>query len=118
MPGGTTISAQDPSNPFAPGTKLGFTDEHTIGFEQQLPKNFTLSVRYIDRRAKRIIEDAAILSPEAALSCDWPDCSTFFINQVYAISNVSKSLDAFVNLVPFQFTRQLRRPPAQRQRSD
>ena len=104
LPGGTTISAQDPSNPFAPGTKLGFTDEHTIGFEQQLPKNFTLSVRYIDRRAKRIIEDAAILSPEAALSCDWPDCSTFFINQVYAISNVSKSLDAFVNLVPFQFT--------------
>src|SRR6266568_8974984 len=99
-----TVSAQDPSNPFAPGTKLGFTDEHTFGFEQQLPKNFTLSVRYINRKAKRIIEDAAILSPEAALSCDWPDCGTFFINQVYAISNVSKKLDAFTNLVPFKFT--------------
>jgi len=104
LPGGTAISAQDPSNPFAPGTKLGFTDEHTIGFEQQLPKNFTLSVRYINRKAKRIIEDAAILSPEAALSCDWPNCDTFSINQVYAITNVSKRLDAFVNLVPFQFT--------------
>src|SRR5882724_3818420 len=45
-----TVSAQDPSNPFAPGTKLGFTDEHTFGFEQQLPKNFTLSVRYINRK--------------------------------------------------------------------
>jgi len=98
------VSAQDPSNPFAPGTKLGFTDEHTFGFEQQLPKNFTLSVRYINRKSKRIIEDAAILSPEAALSCDWPNCGTFFINQVYAISNVSKKLDAFTNLVPFMFT--------------
>jgi len=104
LPGGTTISAQDPSNPFAPGTKLGFTDEHTFGFEQQLPKNFTFSMRYINRNSKRIIEDAAILSPEAALSCDWPNCDTFFINQVYAIGNVSKRLDAFTNLVPFQFT--------------
>jgi len=101
-PGG--VSAQDPANPFAPGTKLGFTDEHTFGFEQQLPKNFTFSVRYINRKAKRIIEDSAILSPEAALSCDYPDCGTFFINQVYAIANVSKKLDAFTNLVPFQFT--------------
>ncbi len=99
-----TVSAQDPSNAFAPGTKLGFTDEHTVGFEQQLPKNFTLSVRYINRRSKRIIEDAAILSPEAALSCDWPNCDTYFINQVYSIVNVSKRLDAFTNLVPFQFT--------------
>ena len=104
LAGGTTISAQDPSNAFAPGTKLGFTDEHTIGFEQQLPKNFTFSVRYINRNSKRIIEDAAILSPEAALSCDWPDCANTFINQVYSIVNVSKQLDAFRNLVPFQFT--------------
>ena len=103
LPGAATISAQDPSNPFAPGTKLGFTDEHTFGFEQQLPKNFTLSVRYINRKAKRIIEDAAILSPEAALSCDWPNCNGS-INQVYAIANVSKKLDAFTNLVPFRFT--------------
>src|SRR5262249_52656525 len=31
------ISAQDPSNPIFPGTKLGFAQEHVIGFEQQLP---------------------------------------------------------------------------------
>jgi hypothetical protein len=99
-----TVSAQDPANAFAAGTKLGFTDEHTVGFEQQLPKNFTFSARYIDRRSKRIIEDAAILSPEAALSCDFPNCDTFFINQVYSIVNISKQLDAFTNLVPFQFT--------------
>jgi len=90
--GSTTISAQDPANAFSPGTKLGFTDEHTFGFEQQLPKNFTFSARYIDRRSKRIIEDAAVLSPEAALAG---------INQVYSIVNISSHLDAFTNLVPF-----------------
>jgi hypothetical protein len=104
LPGGTTISAQDPANAFSAGTKLGFTDEHTFGFEQQLPHNFTLSARYIDRRSKRIIEDAAVLSPEAALSSDWPDGSTFFINQVYSIVNISSHLDAFTNLQPFIFS--------------
>ena len=88
---------------FAPGTKLGFTDEHTFGFEQQLPRHWTFSARYIYRNTKRIIEDAAILSPEAALSCDYPNCDTFFINQVYSIVNPSTHLDAFTNLVPFIF---------------
>jgi carboxypeptidase family protein len=103
LPGGTTISAQDPANAFSAGTKLGFTDEHTFGFEQQLPHNFTFSARYIDRRSKRIIEDAAVLSPEAALSCDFPFCENFVINQVYSIVNISKQLDAFTNLHPFIF---------------
>jgi hypothetical protein len=104
VPGSTTISTQDPANVFAPGTKLGFTDEQTIGFEQQLPKNWNLSVRYIYRNTKRITEDSAILSPEAALSCDWPKCENTFINQVYAIANVGTHLDAFTNLVPFIFS--------------
>ena len=89
------VSASDPENPITPGTKLGFTDEHTVGFEQQLPRKFTLSVRYIDRRAKRIVEDAASVSPEAA------DAG---ITQVYYIGNISSRLDAAVNLVPFVFT--------------
>jgi hypothetical protein len=104
LTGGTTISAQDPANAFSAGTKLGFTDEHTFGFEQQLPHNFTFSARYIDRRAKRIIEDAAVLSPEAALSCDWPNCENTFINQVYSIVNISSHLDAFTNLHPTIFS--------------
>ena len=92
--GSTAISAQDPANAFSAGTKLGFTDEHTFGFEQQLPHNFTFSARYIDRRSKRIIEDAAVLSPEAALAG---------ITQIYSIVNISSHLDAFTNLVPFIF---------------
>ncbi|HUS13382.1 MAG TPA: TonB-dependent receptor [Pyrinomonadaceae bacterium] len=90
-----SVSVSDPANPIAPGTKLGFTDEHTFGFEQQLPHNFTLSARYIRRDAKRIVEDAASVSPEAALAG---------ITQVYYIGNISSTLDAAVNLVPFLYT--------------
>ena len=90
-----SVSVSDPANPIAPGTKLGFTDEHTFGFEQQLPHNFTLSARYIRRDAKRIVEDAASVSPEAALAG---------ITQVYYIGNISSKLDAAVNLVPFLYT--------------
>src|SRR5206468_233136 len=45
---GTTISAQDPSSPILAGTKLGFAQEHVIGFEQQLPHDFVVSFRYMD----------------------------------------------------------------------
>jgi len=90
-----TISAQDVSNPIVPGTKLGYTNEHLIGFEQQLPGKWFFSARYIDRRISRIIEDAASVSPEAANA---------FIGQTYFIGNVSKSLDASINLVPFRYT--------------
>ena len=94
LPGAATLSLGDPSNPITAGTKLGYSDEHTFGFEHQLPWNLVVSARYIDRRSKRIIEDAASVSPEAALAG---------IGQVYYIGNVSSTLDAAVNLVPFQF---------------
>src|SRR4030095_10428362 len=60
-----TVSASDLSAITA-GTKLGYQDEHIIGAEFQLPHNFVLSVRYQYRNLKRIIEDMAVLSPEAA----------------------------------------------------
>jgi hypothetical protein len=92
---GPSISTGDPANPIAPGTKLGYTAEHTFGVEQELGRNFVLSVRYIDRRIKRIVEDAASVSPEAAEAG---------IGQVYYIANISATLDAAVNLVPFTYT--------------
>lgn len=95
--GGTSnaigISAQDPTNPILPGTKLGFAQEHVIGFEQQLPKNFVLSVRYQDRRLERIVEDAAVVSPE----------SISLFGQTYFIGNVSAKIDAAHNLLPFKY---------------
>ncbi|MGB7922488.1 MAG: TonB-dependent receptor [Pyrinomonadaceae bacterium] len=83
------FSQNDPTQVVTPGTKLGYADEHMVGFEQQLPRNFTLSVRYMDRRIKRIIEDAAVLSPEAA---------NLGVGQTYFLGNISASLDAAQNL--------------------
>ena len=91
---GLGISAQDPSNPILPGTKLGFAQEHVFGFEQQLPKNFVFAIRYQDRRLKRIVEDAAVVSPE----------SISLFGQTYFIGNVNAALDAAHNLIGIKFT--------------
>jgi hypothetical protein len=87
-----TISAQDPTNPILPGTRLGYAQEHLFGIEQQLPHNFVVSVRYIDRSLKRIIEDAAVVAPEGAA----------FFGQTYFIGNINKSIDAAVNPIGFK----------------
>jgi hypothetical protein len=91
---GLSISVASPINPILPGTKLGFAQEHVIGFEQQLPKNFVLAIRYQDRRLKRIVEDAAVVSPE----------SISLFGQTYFIGNVNSALDAAHNLIGFTYT--------------
>jgi hypothetical protein len=91
---GIAISGQSVTNPILPGTKLGFAQEHVIGFEQQLPKNFVLAIRYQDRRLKRIVEDAAVVSPE----------SISLFGQTYFIGNVNSALDAAHNLIGFKYT--------------
>ena len=83
------FGANDPTQVVNPGTKLGYLDEHVVGFEQQLPRNFTLSVRYLDRRIKRVIEDGAVLPVEAYL---------LGVGQTYFLGNISAALDAAVNL--------------------
>src|SRR5215216_4953836 len=96
-PGGLTnaisVSASDLSAITA-GTKLGFQDEHIIGADFQLPRNFVLSVRYQYRNLKRVVEDMAVLSPEAANAQ---------IGQTFFIGNPSSQLDAATNLVQFAF---------------
>ena len=77
-----------------PGTKLGYSDEHLIGFEQQFPHNFVLSLRYQDRRIKRIVEDAALVAPESA----------DFFGQAYFIGNINSALDAATNPISRHFT--------------
>jgi hypothetical protein len=90
---GISVSASDLSAVTA-GTKLGFQDEHIIGAEFQLPHNFVLSARYQYRNLKRVIEDMAVLSPEAANAG---------VVQTFFIGNPSAHLDAATNLVPFTF---------------
>lgn len=91
---GVAVSANNPVNPILPGTKLGYAQEHLFGFERQFPRNFILSVRYQDRRLKRVVEDAAVVSPEAA----------DFFGQAYFIGNVNSRLDAATNPVSIRFT--------------
>jgi hypothetical protein len=88
-----TVSASDLSAITA-GTKLGFQDEHIFGADFQLPRNFVLSVRYQYRNLKRVVEDMAVLSPEAALAG---------VTQTYFIGNPSSRLDAATNLQQFTF---------------
>ena len=77
-----------------PGTKLGYSDEHLIGFEHQFPRNFVLSLRYQDRRIKRIVEDAALVAPESA----------DFFGQAYFIGNINSTIDAATNPISRHFT--------------
>ncbi|HZS06328.1 MAG TPA: carboxypeptidase regulatory-like domain-containing protein [Blastocatellia bacterium] len=97
--GGLTLSGPA-TNPILPGTKLGYADEHVIGFEQQLPHNLVVSVRYIDRRLKRIVEDAALVSLESAA----------LFGQAYFIGNISAKLDAAVNPIGFKYATGAPRP--------
>ncbi len=93
---GITISFNDPSNPILSGTKLGFVDEHVVGFETQLPKNFVLSARFITRDQRRIIEDAAVVSPEQA--------NAGLFGQTYFLANISSTFDRVINAIPHVYT--------------
>ncbi|HEY2944940.1 MAG TPA: TonB-dependent receptor [Vicinamibacteria bacterium] len=90
---GISIAAQDPSNPILPGTKLGFAQEHLVGFEQQLPGNLVFSVRYLNRQLKRIVEDAAVTPPEGVS----------FFGTTYFIGNINSKLDAAVNIPEYTY---------------
>ena len=93
---GIAISSNDPSNPILRGTKLGYLDEHVVGFETQLPKSFVLSVRYLDRELKRVVEDAAVVSPEQYIAG--------LFGQTYFLANVSSTFDGAINPIPHLFT--------------
>jgi hypothetical protein len=75
---------------FGPGTRSEYLDEYVVGFEHEFGNSgVVFSSRYVDRRMKRIIEDNAALSPEAAQAG---------LNQIYFISNVNAKQDLFVNV--------------------
>ena len=93
FPSGVSTSIQSATAILA-GTKLGYSDEHLIGFEQQFSHNFVLSLRYQDRRIKRIVEDAALVAPESA----------DFFGQAYFIGNINSTLDAATNPISRHFT--------------
>jgi hypothetical protein len=93
---GVGISFNDPSNPILSGSKLGFIDEHVVGFETQLPKNFVFSARYINRNQKRIIEDAAVVSVE--------QFNNGLFGQTYFLANINSTFDRVINPIPHVYT--------------
>jgi hypothetical protein len=96
-PGGTTqslfVSSQSTTG-IAPGTRMEYVDEFVVGAEREVGAGVIVSVRYIDRRMKRIVEDASGIPPEGA------DAS---LNQIYLITNVNKQTDQFSNPIEHPF---------------
>jgi hypothetical protein len=81
---------------FAPGTRSEYLDEYVVGFEHEFGNSGVIfTARYTDRRVKRILEDMAALSPEAA---------QLGITQQFVIGNPTKNLDVFVNPQQIDFT--------------
>jgi hypothetical protein len=82
---GTAISGGEP---FAPGTRMEYTDEFVVGAEHQFRGGIVASARYIDRRLKRVIEDQGGISVEEFNSG---------VTLNYFIGNPDAKQDIFVN---------------------
>jgi len=78
--------------PFAPGTRMEYTDEFLVGYDREFKGGIVASVRYIDRRLKRVIEDQGGISVEQfnALAFNGGGLN-------YFIGNPSAKQDIFVN---------------------
>jgi len=73
----------------AHGTKEMFLEEYVGGIERQLPHGIIASIRYQQRRLRRIVEDQSGVSPEAA---------QLGITQQFVIGNPSATSDLFTNV--------------------
>src|SRR5712664_2095591 len=78
--------------PFAPGTRMEYTDEYVAGFQHEFRNGIVVGVRYIDRRLKRVIEDQGGISVEQfnALANNGGGLN-------YFIGNPNAKQDIFVN---------------------
>src|SRR6266571_284814 len=78
--------------PFAPGTRMEYTDEYVAGFQHEFRDGIVFGVRYIDRRLKRVIEDQGGISVEQfdALANNGGGLN-------YFIGNPNAKQDIFVN---------------------
>jgi len=82
---GTLVSGGEP---FAPGTRMEYTDEFVVGYDHEFRGGIVASVRYIDRRMKRVVEDQGGISVEEFNSG---------VPLSYFIGNPNAAQDIFVN---------------------
>ena len=78
--------------PFQPGVRMEYTDEFVVGAQHEFRGGIIASVRYIDRRLKRVIEDEGGISVEQfnALAFNGGGLN-------YFIGNPNSKSDIFVN---------------------
>ncbi len=90
--GGVPINAgslvSGPGEAFAAGTRMEYTDEFLVGYDHEFRGGIVASVRYIDRRLKRVIEDQGGISVEEFNSG---------VPLTYVIGNPNAAQDIFVN---------------------
>jgi hypothetical protein len=72
------------------GTKMQYLEEYVGGVEHEFRQGIVASIRYQQRRLRRIVEDMSGVSPEAAL---------LGVAQQFDIGNPTSALDHFVNPV-------------------
>jgi hypothetical protein len=90
-----TLSLVSTGQLFAPGTRMEYNDEFVVGAEHEFRGGITASVRYIDRRVKRIIEDFQSVSIEQSLAGQ---------SGAYFIGNPGPKTDITVNPNPLVFS--------------
>ena len=78
--------------PFQTGVRMEYTDEFVVGAEHQFRGGIIASVRYIDRRLKRVIEDEGGISVEQFIALAKNGGA---LN--YFIGNPNSKSDIFVN---------------------
>jgi hypothetical protein len=80
--------------PFAPGTRMEYTDEFLVGYDREFRGGIVASVRYIDRRLKRVIEDQGGISVEQFNALLFGGHAS---GLNYFIGNPNAAQDIFVN---------------------
>ena len=86
-----SISIQDNGEPFTPGIRMEYNDEFVVGAEHKFSGGFFGSVRYVDRRMKRVVEDEVGQSVEQLTAVAFNGGS-----YSYVIGNPSASQSIFV----------------------
>ena len=92
IPTPASISIQAGGEPFTPGIRMEYNDEFVIGAEHQFSGGFTASVRYIDRRMKRVVEDEVGQSVEQLTALAFNGGSF-----TYVLGNPSSKQAIYVN---------------------
>lgn len=81
-----SVSTASLGENFLQGSKSSYEKEYVAGVEREW-RGIVFSVRYLDRRLQRIVEDFSGTSPEGSQ----------IYQQVFAIGNPQPGLDAYVN---------------------